>query len=822
MKVIIAGSRDLPNGMLRLEKAIEKAGFKITEVVSGNAPGVDRLGEFWAKTWGIPCTVMPADWDRYPKTAGTLRNTQMADYADALIAVWDGVSSGTKNMIKQAHDKGLKVYVDAPPKKVYHDDTPLPQNELSIDIETFSAVDLKKCGVHRYCKDPSFEVMTVQYAFGEGEVSVVDLTVGEELPEDFVKSLYDPTIIKNAFNAAFEITCLSEWLVRGNVLLQPLDPAQWRCTSVRALMHGLPNSLGEVCEVVGMPADLVKDMRGHGLIRRFCMPVKPTKANGRVTRNTWRNDPTGWEDFKRYGAQDVVAERELKRRLLKHDQGQFEWDAWALDLAINDRGVRVDMDLVDNAIRISDAYREKLMTEARRLTGLSNPNSVKQLLAWFQEAMEEEQEELDPWASEEEYFRIVKLDKKTLPQILQNTQDETIKRVVRLRQELGRTSVAKYKAIKRAVCVDGRVHGMIQFYGANRTGRAAGRIVQMQNLRSNKLKDLALAREIVRQGHGDLIELFWGDVPDVLSQLIRTAFIPDEGDELTVVDEKAIEARVIAWLANEEWRLEVFKTHGMIYEASASQMFHIPMEEFLAYDARGEKHPLRQKGKIAELALGFQGGPNALISMGALEQGLTEEELPEIVRLWRAANLGISAFPDWETGLGGGLWARFGDAALKAVQNFSSIDVDVGPPGLGVKINFTRTKGYLKITLPSGRKLTYVKPRIEIDPVYGRPGVVFEGVNQETKKWGKIRTFGGKITENIVQAIARDCLYYVLQKLKTLQLLFHVHDEAVMNSRKGGQDLKLALDVMGREIEWAPGLPLAGDGHVLPFYMKKD
>lgn len=816
MRVIIAGSRDLPNGMARVEKAIERAGFKITEVVSGNAPGVDRLGEFWAKTWNIPCTVMPADWEKHPKTAGTLRNTAMANYADALIAVWDGISPGTKNMIRQAREKGLKVFVDEPPKKVYHDDTVLPQNELSIDIETFSAVDLKKCGVHRYCMDPSFEVMLFQYAYGEDPVTVIDLTKGERIPDEVVHDLWNPEIIKNAFNAAFETTCLSVHFGRQ------MDVSQWRCTSVRALMHGLPNSLGEVCEVVGLPPEFIKDMRGHGLIRRFCVPCKPTKANGRRTRTTWKHEPESWEAFKVYAGQDVVSERELKRRLLKHDQGMFEWNAWALDLAINDRGVRVDMQLVDNAIRISDAYREKLMTEARQLTGLSNPNSVKQLLEWFQQAMEEEQEELDPWASEEEYFRIVKLDKKTLPQILQNTQDETIRRVVRLRQELGRTSVAKYKAIKRAVCHDGRVHGMIQFYGANRTGRAAGRIVQMQNLRSNKLKDLTLARELVRQGHGDLIEMFWGDVPDVLSQLIRTAFIPDEGDELTVVDEKAIEARVIAWLANEEWRLEVFRTHGMIYEASASQMFRIPMEEFLAYDRRGEKHPLRQKGKLAELALGFQGGPNALISLGALDQGLTEEELPEIVRLWRAANLGISAFPDWETGLGGGLWARFGDAAMKAVQNFSSVDVDVGPPGCGVKINFTRTKGYLKITLPSGRKLTYVKPRIEIDPVYGRPGVVFEGVNQETKKWGKIRTFGGKITENIVQAIARDCLYYVLQKLKQMQLLFHVHDEAVMNSRKGGQNLETALEVMGEEIPWAPGLPLAGDGHVLPFYMKAD
>lgn len=645
---------------------------------------------------------------------------------------------------------------------------------LSIDIETYSATDLRKTGVYKYAEDPEFEITLLAYAYDQDPVELIDCTV-EPIPQFLLDDLVNPDILKTAFNANFERTCLAKYT---NL---PMPPEQWSCTSVLALTLGLPQHLAEVGRVVGLADDQQKLSSGYALNRYFAIPCKPTKVNGGRTRNLPKHDPAKWELFKTYCKTDVVAERAIRNKLIAFDLPPEEQRLWEIDQHLNDYGVKVDERLVKNAIECSLLNKAKLEAEAIELTGLNNPNSVGQLKAWLEEA---------------EDIEIESLNKQTVPELLKGTDNSTVKRVLELRQEMAKTSVKKYEAIAKAVCKDGRVRGLLQFYGANRTGRWAGRLVQVQNLPQNKLKDLDLARDLLRGGRYDTLEMLFGNIPDTLSQLIRTAFIPPKGKVFNVVDFSAIEARVIAWYAGEEWRMEVFATHGKIYEASASQMFHIPLDQI--------DKPLRQKGKVSELALGYQGGPGALITMGALKMGLTEEELPAIVKAWRAANPNIVQF-----------WYDVGNAAMRAVELKNGNPIYVG------NLIFTCTKGFLFITLPSGRKLAYVKPKIEMDPKFEREGLTYEGLN-DVKKWGRLRTYGGKLVENIVQATARDCLRESLSNvyLHIYATVMHIHDEIVIEGDEA--DLHKIEELMGREIAWAPGLLLRGDGYSTKYYRKDD
>ena len=667
---------------------------------------------------------------------------------------------------------------------------------LRIDIETYSSVDLRKCGVHKYVESDDFEIMLFGFKWGDGQAHVIDLKSGEKLPPHLVAALDDPTIIKTAYNAAFEITCINKHLGRK------LDITQWRCTSVHALYLGLPGNLGDVGKVIGLAPDQQKMSVGYGLIRYFCIPCKPTKTNGQRTRNLPHHEPGKWEIFKDYCKRDVESEDAIAQRLAKFPVPDVEWRLWALDQRMNNHGIMIDEQLVHAAIELDGIVRERLIAEAVELTGLGNPNSRAQLIDWLQE---------------EEEIEIADLTKKTVPVLLANTENDTVRRVLEIRQELAKTSVSKYHAMARAVCKDGRVRGLTQFYGANRTGRWAGRLVQIQNLPQNKLKDLALARELLRQGQFDLLEMLFGNVPDTLSQLIRTAFVAPNGSRLVVVDFSAIEARVIAWLAWCVWRLDVFQTHGMIYEASASAMFKVDINSIQYKGADGKKHKgpnygLRQKGKIAELALGYQGGVGALKTMGALDMGLTEEELDPIKVAWRNANPEVCQ-----------LWWDAQDAAITAVKDKTAVTMKVA--GGRAKIIFRWESGFLTIQLPSGRKLFYVKPRIEIDERFGRDKLTYEGLDQKTKKWTRLDTYGGKLIENITQAIARDCLRESMLAIDAElghQQLMTVHDEDVLEVPYDAGTLAEVEEVMGRPIDWAPDLPLRGDGFETVFYRKDD
>lgn len=677
-----------------------------------------------------------------------------------------------------------------------------PQRTLRVDIETFSEVDLKKAGVHAYAMHSSFEVLLFQYAWDEEPACVVDVAGGEPIPEEVVQALYDPAVLKTAFNAAFEITCLGEWLARTR-MADSLDPAQWRCTAVHALYLGLPASLAEVGRVLGLPDDKAKMAAGWSLIRYFCIPCKPTKANGGRTRNRPHHDPAKWALFKAYGARDVEAEREVSRRLSRFPLPASEQRLWVLDQQINARGIGVERRLVHNAITADAAVKKRLVAEAVQITGLRNPNSVQQLIGWLDEAEGLDTEDLK---------------KATVPKLLERAQTDAVKRLLAIRLELAKTSVKKYTAMARAVCPDGRVRGVMQFYGANRTGRWAGRIVQPQNLPGRRLKDLDAARQVLLAGDVDLLELLYGNVPDTLSQLIRTALVAAPGRVYAVSDFNAIEARIAAWIAQETWRLDVFATHGLIYEASAAQMFGLDIEEFLAYKRRGAKHPLRQKGKVAELALGYQGGPGALVTMGALEQGLTEDELPGIVAAWRRASPNIER-----------TWYRLNDAAIFAVGQKSRASIQIGPKSAFLSIDFSYESGMLFVTLPSGRRLAYVKPRLELDEKFGREGVTYEGTDQKTKRWTRLRTYGGKLFENIVQAIARDCLAESMLRLDAagFPTVLTVHDEIVAEIEDRGAEgneaqLAEMERLMGLPISWAPGLTLRGDGFLTPYYMKEE
>ena len=642
---------------------------------------------------------------------------------------------------------------------------------LSMDIECFSDVDLIKCGVYAYADSPAFEILLFAYSFDGGETQIIDLAQGEKLPAEVEDAIFDVSVTKTAYNANFERTCLSKYFGRY------IPPESWHCSAVQAAMLALPRSLEDVGRVLGLDEQKMKE--GKELIRYFCVPCKPTKANGGRTRNLPCHAPEKWELFKTYCKRDVDVEKSIRRKLHNFPIPESEMELYRLDQRINDRGVLVDMGLVEQAIACERLHKEVVTKRAYELTGLENPNSVAQLKGWLgDKGMEAES-----------------LSKKAVADMIAETDGE-VEELLRLRLLMAKTSVKKYEAMERSVCSDGRVHGLLQFYGANRTGRFAGRLVQIQNLPQNHLPDLELARDLVKQGRFEDIELLYDSTPNVLSELIRTAFIPKPGCRFVVADFSAIEARVLAWLSGEQWRLDVFTSHGKIYEASASSMFHVPMEEI----TKGS--PLRQKGKLAELGLGFGGAAGALISMGALDMGLTEDELPPLVAAWRKANPHITQF-----------WWDVDAAAVKAVTEKQKTKVG--------KIIFEYKSGILFITLPSGRKLSYVKPRMAVNR-FGRDGLTYEGIS-ENKKWSRIETYGPKLVENIVQGTARDLLAEAMLRVekKGYPIVMHCHDEIIAEVPEGSGSVDEMCEVMAVQPVWAEGLPLRADGYECSFYQKQ-
>ena len=638
---------------------------------------------------------------------------------------------------------------------------------ISIDIESYSDVDLSQCGVYKYSSSPNFEILLFGYSVDGGEVKVVDVACGEEIPADILAALSDEAVTKWAFNAMFERVCLS------NYLGEWLEPESWKCSMVWSATLGLPLSLENVGAVLGLEKQ--KLSKGKDLIRYFCVPCKPTKANGGRTRNLPGHDREKWERFKAYNLRDVEAEMQIQQRLVKFPVPDFVWEEYWQDQEINDRGIGVDMEMVKNAIAMDGRSKAELSAAMKELTELENPNSVQQMKQWLLENGVETDS----------------LDKKAVAALLKDA-PEPLKTVLTLRQQLAKSSVKKYQAMENAVCADSRAHGMFQFYGANRTGRFSGRIIQLQNLPQNHMPDLAQARELVKAGDFDALSMLYEDIPDTLSQLIRTAFVPQNGRKFIVADFSAIEARVIAWIAGERWRLKVFEGGGDIYCASASQMFHVPVEK------HGVNGHLRQKGKIAELALGYGGSAGALKSMGALEMGLAEEELQPLVSAWRDSNPNITEF--W--------WAV--DRAVKEC-------VKKRMPTETHGIRFDYQSGMLFITLFSGRRLAYVKPRIG-ENQFGGESVTYMGVGG-TKKWERLESYGPKFVENIVQAVSRDILCYAMRTLKNCSIVAHVHDEIIIEADRR-MSLTAVCEQMGRTPPWAQGLLLRADGYECGFYQK--
>ena len=660
-------------------------------------------------------------------------------------------------------------------------------HHLSIDLETYSSVPLAKAGAQKYIQSPDFQILLFAYSVDGAPVEVIDLARGEYLPPWLVQAITSPDYIKHAYNAPFEWGCLSKFL-------GALPPSQWRCTMFHGLYCGYAAGLEATGKALGLPEDKKKLNTGKALIRYFCVPCKPSKANGQRTRNLPYHDPAKWELFREYCCQDVVTEMEIERRLSAFPVPDFVQRQWETDIIINARGVAVDMEMVGGALFLGGAVRQNLMTEAMQLSGLSNPNSVAQLSEWLQEETGEELADL----RKDTVARLLKEDNNSLK----------VRRMLEIRQELGKTSTKKYDAIEAAVCADGRVRGLLQFYGANRTGRWAGRLVQVQNLPRTYTEPLDLAREMVQRRSLNGLRAVYGSVPDTLSQLIRTAFIAPEGHVFIDADFSAIEARVISWLAGEQWRLEVFRTHGKIYEASASQMFGVPLERI---KKGNPEYSLRQKGKVAELALGYQGSTGALINMGALDMGIPEEDLPDIVGRWREANKRIRD-----------LWYSMDNAAVQVITRGGS----VGLNGLILSHEYDYNQGTdcLTIALPSGRKLYYTSPGIG-ENEWGKPSISYMGVDQKTKRWKRIETYGGKLVENCVQAIARDCLADAIERLEAagLPVVFHVHDEVVIDVAPWTDEdtmLQTVVDIMRRPIAWAPDLPLNADGWVGQFFRK--
>lgn len=650
---------------------------------------------------------------------------------------------------------------------------------LHIDLETYSSVDLKKSGLYRYVQSPDFEILLFAYAYDDGPVQVIQPAAGEQIPEKVIYDLRNPEVLKMAYNAAFEFYCLSKFYITW--------PAQWQCTMIHALYCGYPRSLAAAGDALGLPRDRKKLGTGKALIRFFCVPCKPTVKNGQRTRNLPAHDPERWKLFVEYCRQDVVTERTIENRLAAYPVPGSEWDLWRLDLLINMYGAATDRELVSGALAISREAGEELKEKARDITGLDNPNSVAQLKAWIERNTG---------------LEIDSLNKQTVADILSDKSgSDAVLEMLKIRQELCKTSVKKYETMEACMCEDGRIRGLLQFYGANRTGRWAGRLVQVQNLPRNYIGTLDTARELVKSRNTEAVKLIYGNVPDTLSQLIRTAFVPASGCHYAVADFSAIEARVIAWLSGESWRMEVFQTHGKIYEASAANMFGVPQDSIVKGNPN---YALRAKGKIAELALGYGGSTGALISMGALRMGLTEDELPEIVQRWRGSNRRICGF-----------WRQVQSAAEEAVTYGVITALDKG-------VVFSRDPDYLIITLPSGRSLYYNRPGVEKNEA-GRDTLYFYGVD---KKWTKIRTWGGKLVENIVQAVARDLLANALQNLHAAgyRICFHIHDEVVMEIPDSdfGRNLEDAVRLMCTLPPWAAGLPLNADGFDHAAYYKKD
>lgn len=658
-------------------------------------------------------------------------------------------------------------------------------HHLSIDLETYSSVPIAKAGAQKYIQSPDFEILLFAYSLDGAPVVCVDFAQGEVLPPDIAEAIASPDYIKHAYNAPFEWGCLSKYIGRQ------LPPEQWRCTMFHGLYAGYTAGLEATGRALGLPEDKRKLNTGKALIRYFCVPCAPSKANGMRTRNYPHHAPDRWALFKEYCCQDVVTEMEIDRRLSAIPVPDFVQKEWETDLLINARGVAVDMDMVNGALELGATVRNSLMDEAMQISGLNNPNSVRQLASWLESETGEE---------------ITALRKDTVAKML--TRDDNspeVQRMLEIRQELGKTSTKKYDAIEQAVCSDGRVRGLLQFYGANRTGRWAGRLVQVQNLPRTYTEPLELARDLVRGRKLDALKVIYGSVPDTLSQLIRTAFVAPAGHILIDADFSAIEARVISWLAGEEWRLEVFRTHGKIYEASASQMFGVPIE---LIKKGNPEYALRQKGKVAELALGYQGSTGALINMGALDMGIPEEDLPDIVARWRDANKRIRD-----------LWYKMDAAAVQVITQGGSVGLNCLV--LSHEWDANQNTDYMTITLPSGRKLYYNAPMTG-ENQWGGASISYMGMDQTTKKWKRIETYGGKLVENVVQAIARDCLAQAIEHLEAagLPVIFHIHDEVVIDCEPNAATLEDVVQIMSAPIPWAPDLPLGADGWVGKFFKK--
>lgn len=660
---------------------------------------------------------------------------------------------------------------------------------LSIDIETRSSEDIGKVGLYKYAQSDDFAVLLFAYKADSEPVKVIDLANGEKIPEDIQQALSDPNIMKHAYNAAFEWYCLNQAGYQT-----PLT--QWRCTMAHSLYCGYPAGLDATGKAIGLPQDKQKLSVGKALIRYFCVPCKPTKRNGGRIWNLPQHAPEKWELFKEYNRQDVVTEYEILQRLNLYPMPEDEVRLWWMTTEMNTFGVRVDATLIKGALTIHEQSAQDLTDEAVRITGLANPNSTAQLKAWLEETMFD-------WCGTD--IQIDSLRKEDVSNLL-GIEDlpSEVRRVLEIRQQLGKTSIKKYVVMQAAKGGDDRVRGLTQYYGANRTGRWAGRMVQMQNLPRNYLKTLDDARNLVKKKNYDGVRMLYGNVPDTLSQLIRTAFIPSEGHKFVVADFSAIEARVIAWLAGEQWVNEVFATHGKIYEATASQMFHVPIEKIVKGNP---EYSLRQKGKVATLALGYQGGVNALVSMGALNMGIPEEELPDIVQRWRQANRRICD-----------LWYAVEQAALTAMQTAQPQAIH----GLIFALEGDIVYGqcFLTVQLPSGRKLYYPKPFLQ-ENQFGKMAVHYHTVGQQSKKWEVTSTYGGKMTENIVQAVARDCLAETLKKIEDrgLQVVFHVHDEVIIDAPVD-VTVEEICSIMAEPISWAPGLILRGAGFEGSYYMK--
>lgn len=652
---------------------------------------------------------------------------------------------------------------------------------MGVDIETYSSVDLTEAGVYAYVEAPDFDILLISYIFddwGEDDVKTIDcFDADPDMMAEFCEALLDPQIVKTAFNANFERTCLAKWLQK------PMPPEEWRCTMVKALTLGLPGNLAGAGEALGLPPEKLKDPQGKALIQFFSKPCKPTRTNGQRTRNLPQHDPAKWQLYKGYNRQDVVTEQEILRKLSIYKTPESEQELWALDQHMNDNGVALDIPMVEKIVEYDTRRRQELQEEAQELTGLKNPNSLAQLKRWLAE----------------QGVEMASVTKDTIAEALGDPElPDVVRRVLEIRTALGKTSVAKYSTMLVAHCQDHRLRGILQFYGANRSGRWAGRLVQTHNLAKNTLPDLALARELAAEGDFETMGTLFGETAFVFSELIRTAFIPSEGCRFIVSDFSAIEARVLAWLAGEEWVLEAFRNGKDIYCETASMMYHVPVEK------HGANSHLRQKGKVAVLACGYQGGVGA---MKRIDKGgsIPEDELQSVVDQWRQANSNSVK-----------LWRTCELAARTAIEEHRTVRLKNG-------LAFGYINGNLFIKLPGGRKLCYWNTRLKLDPRDGREHIVYMGVNQETKQWGETETYGGKLVENIVQATARDCLAISMQRVAALgyNIVMHVHDEIIVDCPIEDTGAMERINAcMAEPIPWAPGLPLKGDGYETPFYMK--